>query len=110
MGVLNLNNMRDIDNDIKSGKHTLAARLGFQKAKGYHVFLIIGALIAALVYVIINYQDPWNFLFLFAALPVVKDLLAVMKTQEQVLLDPFLKKLAISTLVFTVLFGVGIVV
>lgn len=28
VAVLNVNNMRDIDNDIKAGKNTLAVRLG----------------------------------------------------------------------------------
>jgi 1,4-dihydroxy-2-naphthoate octaprenyltransferase len=108
MGVLNLNNMRDIDNDIQSGKNTLAARFGFRRAKAYHAFLITGALLSALVYVTLNYQSPWNFLFLVAAIPIIKDLVAVLATKEQKLLDPFLKKLAITTLLFTVLFGVGI--
>ncbi len=108
MGVLNLNNMRDIDNDIKSGKRTLAARLGLQKAKIYHTLLVVGAMITAGVYVMLNYRTPWNLLFLISAIPLLKDLLAVMSTSEQVLLDPYLKKLALSTLLFTILFGVGI--
>jgi len=39
-GVLNLNNMRDIDNDIRSGKHTIASKLGIVEAKKYHMILI----------------------------------------------------------------------
>jgi 1,4-dihydroxy-2-naphthoate octaprenyltransferase len=108
MGVLNLNNMRDIDNDIRSGKHTLAARLGLKKAKKYHVLLVMGAIFCVTVYVFLNYISPANFLFVIAVVPIVRDLLAVMSTSEQALLDPFLKKLALSTLLFTILFGVGI--
>lgn len=40
VGVLNLNNIRDIDNDIKHGKRTLASRLGKTGGKIYHALLI----------------------------------------------------------------------
>jgi 1,4-dihydroxy-2-naphthoate octaprenyltransferase len=108
VGVLNLNNMRDIDNDISSGKHTLASRLGLRNARVYHAFLIVGALLTALLYVWLNYSSPWNFMFLLAAIPIIRDLVVVFSIKEQRMLDPYLKKLALSTLLFTVLFGVGI--
>lgn len=41
--VLNLNNMRDIDNDRAAGKYTIAARLGLRRAKGYHALLAVTA-------------------------------------------------------------------
>ena len=39
--VLNLNNMRDIVSDVTANKITLAVKLGAEKAKKYHYFLII---------------------------------------------------------------------
>jgi len=45
VGVLNLNNMRDIQNDAECGKKTLAVVLGTQKAKLYHLFIISFALL-----------------------------------------------------------------
>lgn len=39
--VLNINNMRDIDTDIAAGKHTIAARLGHNGARIYHVVLLL---------------------------------------------------------------------
>jgi len=107
-GVLNLNNMRDIDNDIESGKLTLASRLGYQKAKVYHAFLIFGALIAAVFYVWITYSSPLNLLFLLVVPLILFDLKKVISKNEQAKLDPYLKKLAIQTFLFTVLFGIGI--
>ena len=53
-GMLNLNNMRDIENDIKSGKHTLASKLGLRKAKYYHAFLVIGAIVSALIFILLQ--------------------------------------------------------
>ena len=38
--VLNVNNMRDIETDRLSGKMTVAARLGIEKARRYHAVLI----------------------------------------------------------------------
>ncbi|ORT51931.1 1,4-dihydroxy-2-naphthoate octaprenyltransferase [Vibrio sp. qd031] len=39
VAVLNINNMRDIDNDEASGKHTVPVRIGLQSAKQYHLIL-----------------------------------------------------------------------
>ncbi len=39
VAVLNINNLRDIDNDEQSGKYTLPVRIGFAKAKQYHLLL-----------------------------------------------------------------------
>lgn len=41
VGVLNLNNIRDMNNDRAHGKRTLASRLGQKGAKIYHTCLII---------------------------------------------------------------------
>jgi 1,4-dihydroxy-2-naphthoate octaprenyltransferase len=107
-GMLNLNNMRDIDNDIQSGKHTLASKLGLQKAKYYHAFLVVGAIAAALLFVWLHYFSLWNLLFLIVALPLLSDLRLIWRTTEQQKLDPFLKRLALSTLAFAVLFIMGL--
>lgn len=40
VGVLNLNNVRDMDNDIVHGKRTLASRLGKTGGKIYHAVLL----------------------------------------------------------------------
>jgi len=41
VGVLNVNNIRDIENDLSLGKRTLAGRLGKRRAEFYHLGLII---------------------------------------------------------------------
>lgn len=107
MGVLNLNNMRDIDNDILSGKHTLASRLGLKKAKIYHMVLILGAFMLSIIFIVLNYSSVFNFLFVIAIIPMLNDLIGISKQDEQALLDPYLKRLALGTFVFTLLFGFG---
>jgi 1,4-dihydroxy-2-naphthoate octaprenyltransferase len=102
--------LRDIENDVKSGKHTLAARLSYEKAKIYQAFLVLGALISALVYVYLNYTSPWNFLFLLAFPMILRDLILVFRQKNHALLDPFLKKLALETFFFTLMFGIGMLI
>ena len=41
VAVLNLNNMRDIDNDRNSGKNTLVVSMGLDNARTYHITLIL---------------------------------------------------------------------
>ena len=55
--VLNLNNLRDREEDKNNNKNTLVVKLGASKAKKYHYFLIFGALIVSLVYSYINYKS-----------------------------------------------------
>lgn len=107
-GVLNLNNMRDIDNDKASGKYTLASRLGYDGARVYHAVLVILALVFATVYVLLYFHSGWNFLFLLSTPLFTRDMIQIFKTENNALLDPYLKRLALSTLLFSLLFGVGV--
>lgn len=64
-GVLNLNNMRDIENDRLCGKRTLPVILGISKAKVYHFCLIIGAFVAMSSYMGLCGSGPFHFIFWF---------------------------------------------
>lgn len=50
VGVLNLNNIRDMNNDCVHGKHTLASALGVRGAKIYHSCLLLGCLAIFMMY------------------------------------------------------------
>lgn len=108
-GVLNLNNMRDIKNDLQSGKNTLASSLGFESAKKYHIFLVSGAMIAAIAFSTLNFNSIWNYLYLISFPLFVFQLFRIVKIKEEKLMDPFLKQLALTTLLFAVLFGLGLI-
>ena len=62
VGVLNLNNMRDIESDTNAGKITLAVKLGIERAKKYHNFLILGAFVVTILFSILYYVEPYNFM------------------------------------------------
>ncbi len=106
-GVLNLNNMRDAASDIKAGKNTLVVKIGNVAAKRYHYFLLTGAFIFALIYVGLHYHSVFQFMFVIAFIPIFLHLKTVYTNKFPEDLDPELKKLALSTLLFAVLFGLG---
>lgn len=105
--VLNLNNMRDRENDAKVGKNTLVVKIGVEFAKYYHYYLIIASFLFAFLYVVIHYQDPKQFLFVIAYIPLLIHLLFVYKNKVASELDGELKKVALSTFLFAILFGLG---
>lgn len=108
-GVLNLNNLRDIDNDRNSGKNTVAVRLGKNKAKQYHLFLIFAGLISALLFNLLNLRSLVSLLWLIPIIPLFAvDLYKVFQIEDLKLLDPFLKKLALKTLLFVLLYGASL--
>jgi len=109
IGVLNLNNMRDMESDVKSGKNTLVVKIGNEFAKYYHYYLLISSLLFALLYMMIHYKSPYQFLFIIAYIPILKHFMVVYKNRIPKLLDPELKKLAISTFLFSIFFGLGLV-
>lgn len=109
-GVLNLNNLRDRDNDALHGKHTLVVNLGVGKAKGYHTFLLVLGMVSALSYsFIINLSSPWRWIYLLSFPFFARSIVVVWKNRDASLLDPELKALALSTLLFSLLFGAGLI-
>ncbi len=106
--VLNLNNMRDRASDSTSNKNTLVVKMGAQAAKKYHCFLLLFSLVCALFFVQTQYQSPCQYIFLIAFLPVGKHFVTVLKNKDARNLDPELKKLALSTFLFAILFGLGL--
>lgn len=75
--VLNLNNLRDIENDRKSAKKTMVVKLGFKKGKIYHAFLIVGGALTfwTTVYFLARISmNPFLFLSLIPSIFVVYSL------------------------------------
>jgi 1,4-dihydroxy-2-naphthoate octaprenyltransferase len=108
-GVLNLNNMRDHKSDAETGKITLVVKMGFEKAKNYQSYLVLSALILSIIYVVLNFNSWLQFSYLFLITPLIaRHLITVFKTKNEANLDPELKNLALTTLFFSVTFGISI--
>lgn len=101
--VLNLNNMRDREADAKVNKNTLAVVLGAKKVKIYHTSLILFAFCSAVTYLFIIADTVVMYLPLLAFIPLFIHLNTVAKNKVAPLLDPELKKVALSTFLFSVL-------
>jgi 1,4-dihydroxy-2-naphthoate octaprenyltransferase len=108
--VLNVNNIRDIVSDKLAGKITVPVRLGPQHARRYHWLLLVFGVGAAVIYVALNYHSPWQWLFVLSLPLFLFNGRQVWARQESMQLDPLLKQMALSTLVFTLLFGLGQVI
>lgn len=119
VGVLNLNNMRDEESDRKSNKNTIVVKNGSKWAKNYHYFLVLSAMILMLLFALIfdfSYRDPnpddFNFdiyFFLLAYIPIGAHLVRVSKNKDPKLLDPELKKLALSTFLLSILLSLSLI-
>ena len=104
VGVLNLNNLRDVESDRKYHKNTLVVKLGFQNGKVYHSVLLCLSFLSFLVYIFLQFSNGIHTVFMLPYIVVLVHLFKVMGTKEPVLLDPELKKLALSTFLLSLLF------
>jgi 1,4-dihydroxy-2-naphthoate octaprenyltransferase len=109
VGVLNVNNIRDIKSDKLSGKKSIPVRIGRDNAVVYHGFLLSASIVTAIAFTILNYNSAIQWIFL-AVLPLLAiNMRAVIINTTAASLDPFLKQLALSVLLFTILFGLGLI-
>jgi 1,4-dihydroxy-2-naphthoate octaprenyltransferase len=107
VAVLNINNVRDIESDKAAGKFSVPVRIGKQKAALYHSYLLLVGTCTSLLYVILNFQSAFQLLFLLVFPILIKIMMAV-KNEPSEKLDPWLKRMALTTLAFVILFGVGL--
>jgi len=108
VAVLNVNNVRDIESDKIAGKKSIPVRIGRSNAVAYHWMLLGGAVLAALIYTLFNYNSLLQFLFLVTVPLLIKNGRAVASIEEAMKLDPYLKQLAMTALLFVLTFGIGV--
>jgi 1,4-dihydroxy-2-naphthoate octaprenyltransferase len=104
-----LNNMRDEESDKKSGKNTIVVKMGGALAKKYHFFLVISAMVLVLVFGFLKEFHFDQYIFVVAYFPMISHLMTVAKNKNPKLLDPELKKLAISTFLLAVLLALCLI-
>ncbi|WAC09592.1 1,4-dihydroxy-2-naphthoate polyprenyltransferase [Dyadobacter pollutisoli] len=109
VGVLNINNIRDIDSDKATGKNSIPVRLGRERAVRYHWAILITGMLCVTVYTFQNFSGYTSLIFLFSFPLFVKNGLAISRLTKASELDPYLKQMALSTLLFVILFGIGVV-
>lgn len=109
VGVLNLNNMRDEESDRKAGKNTVVVQKGGAWAKQYHYFLVISAMVLVVAFAFLNNFNFDQYIFVAAYFPLAGHLIRVRKNRNPKLLDPELKKLALSTFFLSILLALSLI-
>ncbi|MEO9479139.1 MAG: 1,4-dihydroxy-2-naphthoate octaprenyltransferase [Maribacter dokdonensis] len=107
VGVLNLNNMRDIKSDTAVGKNTLAVKMGLSKAKKYHYTILFVSFLCLFYFLFTTNASQLRYVSLVGYLPILVHLRKVALTDKAAELDPELKKLALSTFFIAVLFFIS---
>ena len=107
--VLNINNMRDYENDKASGKNSLVVKLGLKKAFIYHCLLIGGTFICLIIYLVLHQAAWYSYLFVMLFLLFLKDLIAIKKTKPE-LLDPFLGRQVKHSFLLVLVYGILLLV
>jgi len=109
VAVLNLNNIRDINSDMKSGKYTLALRLGFKKAIIYEIILLHLPLILVLAYMMMNeIRDYYAYTFVILFFPMMAVRRRLLEVKESREVDVFLKQVSVLCLAMSILVGIGL--
>ena len=109
-GVLNMNNMRDYEADKNAGKKTIVVTMGVKKAAYYHLFLVGGAALLTVMYTLLNYHSPWQWLFVLSFPILFLNLKKVFTYKSALELYPELPRLSMASLVFAVTFGIGLLI
>ena len=107
VAVLNLNNMRDIENDKIAGKNTLVVKMGLENAKKYHEFLILTPFVLMILFSLVIKLSFYAMILVFFILAV--HLKTIKKSNKYEDFDPELKKVALSTFALSILFWLTLV-
>lgn len=109
VAVLNINNMRDLENDIQAGKNTLAVRLGASGSQIYHTCVIAIAIICLIVFTLI-YMHRWTaWLFLLAVPMLLLHIKRVNADLSGEAMRPLLEHMVKAALLTNILFSLGLV-
>lgn len=105
-GVLNVNNIRDIDNDRKFGKNTVVVKIGLKSAKIYHFVLIITAWICLIIYSVFCTKNGFiGLIYIVLTIPFAVHLTKVYRGAGREL-DAQIKFLSLNILLLAVVFSI----
>ena len=106
VGVLNLNNIRDIENDSAMNKKTIPTRIGFSNAKIYQIFLILFSIVLTAL-LTSKFKPSYNYIFVvIGILPLVYHLFKVRQAKNPIEFKPLLKQLAVSNFLYSIFMSI----
>lgn len=109
VGVLNVNNLRDIDNDHASGKMTLIVRMGPQWGRKYHLSLLFGSMLCLSAFISGQFTSPLAWLFLAASPLLLKHAIAVYQAPDGHAIRPMMPVIVQCALLTNLLFAMGLI-
>ncbi|WP_386692053.1 MULTISPECIES: 1,4-dihydroxy-2-naphthoate polyprenyltransferase [unclassified Lonepinella] len=107
--VLNINNLRDIEQDRKAGKNTLIVRIGAENGRIYHCILLSSAVLCYAIFAIVHKPLLLMIIAIIAVL-LAKHARFVYQQKDPMALRPMLGKMSMLALVSTVLFSLGLLI
>lgn len=110
VAVLNVNNIRDIESDKAAGKRSIPVRIGRKSAIFYHWFLLCTGWVCALIFTFFNFNSTLQLIYVLVLPLFIMNAIGVYRHKSSKILDPYLKQMAISTFLFVVLFGIGLII
>ncbi len=110
VAVLNLNNMRDMENDLRHNKITLAGIFGKSNSRFYHLVLISAAIASSLLFSFINNFSFYKYIYCITFIPALISLRKVFIYSDPANLDPELRRTAVSNLINSIGFGIVLLI
>ena len=104
--VLNINNMRDYENDKAKGKNSLVVKIGLDWAYRYHGLLIAGAFACLTLYLVLKHAPVYAYVFWLLFPLFLKDLIGINNKLRMGPLDPFLPRQVIHTFLLTLAYAI----
>ncbi|MGQ0286395.1 1,4-dihydroxy-2-naphthoate polyprenyltransferase [Pasteurellaceae bacterium 22721_9_1] len=107
--VLNINNLRDIEQDRKAGKNTLIVRIGAENGRIYHCILLSSAVICYTLFAI-QHKPLLLAPIAMIAILLAKHAIFVYQHKAPTELRPMLAKMSMLALLSTILFSLGLLI
>ena len=110
VAVFNLNNLRDIENDRKTGKNSIPVRIGKTFGFYYQKTIMLLGVCTFIIYLMYQgkpIQLSQNIIIMAGWYPLVQIIKQLNSKMTPSQIDPYLKKTALSTLFLIVIFGVS---
>ncbi|KMV30541.1 1,4-dihydroxy-2-naphthoate octaprenyltransferase [Photobacterium swingsii] len=108
VGVLNINNLRDIDNDRACGKLTLAVRMGPEWGRKYHLFLLTGSVLCLALFALLEMHSPFGWLFVLSTPLLFNHGKKVLQSADGAALRPMMATMVKCALLTNILFAAGV--
>lgn len=107
VAVLNINNIRDIENDFNNYKYTIPIIIGIKKSFFYQKLLLLIPVILGIFFIIINYKGIYQFFFLLIIVPILYHIKKIKYISNYKEFNNELKNIILINIFYSFLLGIG---